>query len=63
MGVYTLVAKMRDNRVVRYELNGMEFRRSVERTPKGERVVYVSADGQTVLPAQLVEIEFVEEQR
>ncbi len=39
MGVYTLVAKMRDNRVVRYELNGMEFRRSVERTPKGERVV------------------------
>lgn len=61
MGVYTLVAKMRDNRVVRYELNGMEFRRSVERTPTSMSVVYVSADGQTVLPAQLVELQFVEE--
>jgi hypothetical protein len=61
MDVYTLVAKMWDNRVVRYELNGAEFRRSVERTPKGERVVYVSADWQTVLPSQLVELEFVEE--
>lgn len=61
MSVYTLVAKMRDNRVVRYELNGMEFRRSVERTPTSMSVVYVSADGQTVLPAQLVELQFVEE--
>ena len=60
MSVYTLVAKMQNNRVVRYELNGMEFRRSVERTPTSMSVVYVSADGQTVLPAQLVELQFVE---
>ena len=61
MSVYTLVAKMQNNRVVRYELNGREFRRSVERTPNSMTVVYVSADGQTVLPAQLVELEYVKE--
>lgn len=61
MGVYTLRAKVRNGRVVGYELNGWEFRRSVERTPTSMTVVYVGADGQTVLPAQLVEVEFVEE--
>ena len=60
MSVYTLVAKMQNNLVVRYELNGREFRRSVERTPTSMSVVCVSADGQDVLPAQLVELQFVE---